>query len=97
MLIILDGDLNDFDKRMRGTKPRNDESSSEDEDNDPVDRKDPLSMMKEKNKILMDRLYKSEKHLEEMKQTYEAVISTSESLKDKKIIDLAKKNKALQI
>ena len=45
----------------------------------------------------MDRLFKSEKQLEEMRQTYEAVISNSDSLKDKKIIDLAKKNKALLI
>ena len=53
--------------------------------------------MNEKNKILMDRLYKSEKQLGEMKETYEAIAASSESLKDKKIIDLAKKNKALQI
>ena len=43
----------------------------------------------------MDRLYKSEKQLGEMKETYEAVIGESEHLKDKKIIDLAKKNRAL--
>ena len=32
-----------------------------------------------------------------MRQTYEAVISDQENLKDKKIIDLAKKNRALQL
>ena len=32
-----------------------------------------------------------------MKDTYEAVISDKDSLKDKKIIDLAKKNRALQL
>jgi len=43
----------------------------------------------------MDRLYKSEKELNEMKETYQAITSDSESMKDKKIIDLAKKNRAL--
>ena len=81
---------------MKGTKSKND-SSSDEEDNLPVNRKDPVAVMNEKNKILMDRLYKSEKQLGEMKETYEAIAASSESLKDKKIIDLAKKNKALQI
>ena len=45
----------------------------------------------------MERLFKSEKQLNEMKDTYEAVISDKDSLKDKKIIDLAKKNRVLQV
>ena len=45
--------------------------------------------------MLMERLFKSEKLLGDMKDTYEAVISDKDSLKDKKIIDLAKKNRAL--
>jgi hypothetical protein len=32
-----------------------------------------------------------------MKDTYEAVISDKDALKDKKIIDLAKKNRVLQV
>ena len=47
--------------------------------------------------MLIDRLYKSEKMLQEMKDTYEAVTSNSDSQKDKKIIDLAKKLKQLQV
>lgn len=43
----------------------------------------------------MDRLFKSEKELSDMKGTYESVISDNENLKDKKIIELAKKNRAL--
>ena len=45
----------------------------------------------------MERLFKSEKQLGDMKDTYEAVISDKDSLKDKKIIDLAKKNRVLQV
>jgi hypothetical protein len=43
----------------------------------------------------MDRLYKSEKQLSEMKDTFEAIVGKSDSLKDKKIIDLSKRNRAL--
>lgn len=46
---------------------------------------------------MLDRLYKSEKQLADIRETFEAVSSNSESLKDKKIIDLVKKNKALHI
>lgn len=45
----------------------------------------------------MDRLYKSEKELGDMRSTYDAVVSDNEALKDKKIIELAKKNRALQL
>ena len=54
-----------------------------------------LKILEEKNQILMDRLYKAEKELNDMRETYQAVVSDSESMKDKKIIDLAKKNRAL--
>jgi hypothetical protein len=52
-------------------------------------------MLEERNRILMERLFKSEKLLADMKDTYEAVVSDKDSLKDKKIIDLSKKNRAL--
>lgn len=45
----------------------------------------------------MDRLYKSEKELSDMRGTYDAIVGDSENLKDKKIIELAKKNRALQL
>lgn len=34
--------------------------------------------MEEKNRILMERLFKSEKQLTDMKETYEAVVSESD-------------------
>jgi hypothetical protein len=43
----------------------------------------------------MDRLFKSENQLEEIKETYDALISKTDSLKDKKIVDLVKRNKSL--
>jgi hypothetical protein len=45
----------------------------------------------------MDRLFKSEKQLGELRETFEALGSNSDNLKEKKIIELAKKNKALTI
>ena len=45
----------------------------------------------------MDRLFKSEKELNEMRETYDAITGSNESLKDKKIIDLSKKNRALYL
>ena len=45
----------------------------------------------------MERLFKSEKQLNDMKETYDAITSDQESLKDKKIIDLAKKNRVMQV
>ena len=89
------GDLNDFEKRLKkGPNAMNyDENSSDDEK--VIDRKNPLALAEEKIKMLMDRLFKSEKELNDMKETYESITGTNESLKDKKIIDLAKKNRAL--
>ena len=89
------GDLNDFEKRLKkGPNAMNyDENSSDDEK--VIDRKNPLALADEKIRMLMDRLFKSEKELNDMKETYESITGTNESLKDKKIIDLAKKNRAL--
>lgn len=91
------GDLNDFEKRLKkGPNAMNyDENSSDDEK--VIDRKNPLALAEEKIRMLMDRLFKSEKELNDMRETYESITGTSDSLKDKKIIDLAKKNRALQL
>ena len=56
----------------------------------PIDRKNPVAILEEKNQILIDRLYKAEKELGDMRATYEAITGENENLKDKKIIDLAK-------
>ncbi len=91
------GDLNDFEKRLKkGPNAMNYEENSSD-DEKVIDRKNPLALAEEKIRMLMDRLFKSEKELNDMKETYESIIGSSESLKDKKIIDLAKKNRALQL
>ena len=99
LIIIADGDLNEFDSRMKktgGHKP-NDDSSDDDAPHVPINRNDPVKVLEEKNRILLDRLYKSEKQLEDMSGTYEALTSTNESLKDKKIIELSKKTRALTL
>lgn len=46
---------------------------------------------------MLDRLYKSEKQVADLKDTIEALQNSAESLKDKKIVELVKKNKQLQI
>jgi len=53
--------------------------------------------LEEKNRVLLDRLYKSEKQLDDLKQTADVLKSDNDSLKDKKIVELSKKNRALQI
>ena len=55
------GDLSHFDKRMKHGKVYKDEDSSEEDDQPPVDRTDPVQVLEEKNRMLLDRLYKSEK------------------------------------
>lgn len=45
----------------------------------------------------MERLIKAERKNEELRETIDAVSSSQEHLKDKKIIDLAKKNRNLQM
>ena len=81
------GDLNDFEKRLKkGPNAMNYEENSSD-DEKVIDRKNPLALAEEKIRMLMDRLFKSEKELNDMKETYESIIGSSESLKDKKIID----------
>ena len=98
------GDLNDFESRLRNNQTnyknaaQNDDSSEEEAlEYKAKNRNDPVVALQEKNQILMDRLYKSEKQLGEMKDTFEAIVGKSDSLKDKKIIELSKKNRALQL
>jgi hypothetical protein len=45
----------------------------------------------------MERLIKVERKNEEMKETVDAISSNQDNLKDKKIIDLAKKNRNLSM
>jgi len=58
---------------MKGGAPAQDADSSDEEQ--PINRSDPVALLQEKNRMLMDRLYKSEKQLNEIKETYEAVVS----------------------
>ena len=92
--------MNDFDNRMKNTgghRPADDDSSDDDAPHVPINRNDPVKVLEEKNRILLDRLYKSEKQLEDMSGTYEALASKNDSLKDKKIIELSKKTRALTL
>jgi hypothetical protein len=101
------GDLDDFDKRLKGQKQidpyahNGSDSSDEDYQKDARDtaikRTDPIYQLNEKNRILIERLFKSEKQLKEVQGTLDSLSNSSESLKDKKIIELSKKNKALVI
>jgi len=98
--LSIDGDLNNFDKRLKQTNKPYDNSSSDEESGakpQVVDRKNPIWVLEEKNRVLLDRLYKSEKQLDDLKQTADVLKSDNDSLKDKKIVELSKKNRALQI
>ena len=59
-----------------------------------------VDILKEKNRILMEKLYKADKQINEYKELVETVsgkTAQSDNLKDKKILDLAKKNRSLQL
>ena len=75
------GDLNHFEQRLKGTTGNYHKDSS-DEDNTPEEdmdlakkRNDPMWQLNEKNRILVDRLFKSEKELKEVKDTIDALAS----------------------
>jgi hypothetical protein len=53
-----------------------------------------MDIMKQKNDILMEKLYHAEKKAGDMKDAMDSV-GGSDSLKDKKIVELAKKNRAM--
>lgn len=90
------GDISSFDRKLKvGKYHRADSSDSDDGDARKIDRNDPVALLEEKNQILMDRLFKSEKELADMRGTYDSITADNENLKDKKIIELAKKNRAL--
>jgi hypothetical protein len=89
------GDLSNFDRKLKAGRQMKADSSDEDDGVMPIDRTNPAAILEEKNQILMDRLFKAEKELGDMRATYDAVTGDNENLKDKKIIELAKKNKAL--
>jgi len=50
-------------------------------------------ILKEKNNILMDKLFKADKQIQDLKDTYEAVTTSYDDIKDKKIIELAKQKR----
>jgi len=57
-----------------------------------------VDVLKEKNRILMEKLFKADKQVNEMKDLVETISGKANAgtdLKDKKIIELAKKNRAL--
>ena len=90
------GDISSFDRKLKvGKYHRADSSDSDDGGARKIDRNDPVALLEEKNQILMDRLFKSEKELADMRSTYDSITADNENLKDKKIIELAKKNRAL--
>jgi len=60
-------------------------------------RREEVLVLKEKNQILMDRLFKSDNQVRDYKETFDSVASSNDSLKDRKIVEMAKKNRALQL
>lgn len=55
-------------------------------------------VLREKNRILMEKLFKSDKQLQEARELAESISKGATSdIKDKRIIELAKKNRSLQL
>ena len=93
-------DLDRFDKKLKSANNPfgNNDSSSDDEDsgNRPPRRpQTQVEILTQKNQILMEKLFKSEKQVQDLKDTYEAVTTSYDDIKDKKIIELAKQKRQL--
>ena len=95
---MLDSDLNDFEKRLKQSEPFFEGSSDEEEEETKKPRfATEADVLKEKNRILMDKLFKADKQTAELREAVEAVSGKAADLKDKKIVELLKKNRALQL
>ena len=95
-------DLNRFDQKLKSaTNPfGKDDSSSDEEDGGSRPPRRPqtqVEILTQKNQILMEKLFKSEKQVQDLKDTYEAVTTSYDNIKDKKIIELAKQKRQLQM
>ena len=91
--------MNDFEKRLKQSEPFFGGSSDEE---DEEEAKRPrfateADVLKEKNRILMDKLFKADKQAAELREAVEAVSGKAADIKDKKILELVKKNRALQL
>jgi len=78
------------------------DESSDDDEEVPSGRQmlsmSPLEVLRQKNEILMDKLYQAEKKAQNYKDTMESIGSgKNDSAKDQKIIELAKKMRAMQV
>lgn len=71
------------------------DSSSEDEGDNKKRPITQLDVEKQKNQILMDKLFRADKQIQDLKDTYEAVTTSYDDIKDKKIIELAKQKRNL--
>lgn len=98
-----DGDLNEFDNRLKysknlvGNDPYGKDSDSSEEDLSPPKKQGPMALLEQKNRALFDRLNKSEKEVAELRNTMEALAGDVDSQKDKKIVELVKKVKQMQV
>lgn len=104
-------DMKDFDKRLKtksdpffGTNAQGDSSDEETVGGGHTAHRplmtSEVDVLKEKNRILMEKLYKADKQLGDQKDLIETVTGKtmqSDNIKDKKILELAKKNRTLQL
>ena len=100
-LMGVDGDLNEFDNRLKysknlvGSDPYGHDSDSSDDEIKQPKKQGPMAIMEQKNRALFDRLNKSEKEMAELRHTMEALAGDVDSQKDKKIVELVKKVKQM--
>lgn len=92
-------DIGNFEKKLKYTGPlgqtQQDDSSSEDER--PINEMD---IIQDKNRVLLEKLYKSQNQVKEYKTIIDTIQnsdSTDINFKDKKILELARKNRDFQV
>ena len=100
--VNLENDLDAFDKRLKTQNPMGAYDDSSDEESEqaslPKQPASQMDIMRQKNEILMEKLYHAEKKSTELKEAMDSVgQGASSDLKDKKIVELAKKNRAMTV
>lgn len=91
-------DIGNFEKRLKYTGPIGTKVESDSSDDEPP--LDETGRLQDKNRVLLEKLYKSQNQVKEYKEIIDSIQNNGSSdtnFKDKKILELARKNRDLQV
>ncbi|CAI2368600.1 unnamed protein product [Moneuplotes crassus] len=90
-------DIGNFEKKLKYAGPMGAHEESSSEDEAPMDDR---ARLEDKNRVLLEKLYKSQNQVKEYKSIIDTIQSSdgkTVDFKDKKILELARKNRDLQV